>query len=462
MIFRAGCCALGTPVKKCIDQRRLTTLKKSWSRIFALAMGVPLLLMMLAACGGSGTTTGTTPTASGIIKVATDFPASGAEATDGLPAQNGAHLAVDEANASHLIPGYTLVFVPKDDVGASGIHDPSVGASNVESLIGDAEVAGIVGPFNSNVAQSEMPITNRAPIALISPSNTNTCLTQTTPDTGCTGANDQVPTLRPTGKVTYFRVATTDNHQGAVGADFLYKTKNYTTAYVIDDTETYGVGLASQFIKEFEAAGGKILGHDSIKATTDYTGELAKVAATKPAVIYFAGVEANGGLQIRKQMVTTPGLQNTPFAGGDGIQDSAFATAIGTTTGGPVFSTVAAVDATKVPSAATFIKNYTAKYGALGAYSAGAYDCMQILLLAIKAAVAAGDKPATSSSDSAGAQTFRQDVINFIQQTNYNGVTGHQSFDANGDTTNKTISVYQLAAVSGAPGWQYVTAETLP
>ena len=39
-------------------------MKKSWSRIFALTMGIPLLLAILAACG-SGTSSGggTTPTA---------------------------------------------------------------------------------------------------------------------------------------------------------------------------------------------------------------------------------------------------------------------------------------------------------------------------------------------------------------------------------------------------------------
>lgn len=438
-------------------------MKKSWSRIFALTMGIPLLLLILAGCGGSGTgSTGTTPTTNGIIKVATDFPVSGADATAGKPAENGARMAVDEANAAKLIPGYTLVFVPKDDVGASGAHDPTVGAGNVTSLIGDALVAGIVGPFNSNVAQAEMPIANQAPIVMISPSNTNTCLTQTAPDTGCTGANNQVPTLRPTGKVTYFRIATTDNHQGGVGADYLYKTLGYKTAYVIDDTETYGVGIANAFIKEWQSNGGKILGHDSIKSTTDYSGELAKVAAAKPDVVYYGGVEATGGLQIRKQMATTPGLTNTPFAGGDGIQDSAFATAIGTKNGGPVYSTVAAVDATKVAAAADFIKKYEAKYGPLGAYSAGGYDSMKILIQAIKSAIDGGAKPPANSGDSAGAKTFRQAVIDATAKTNYSGVTGHQSFDANGDTTNKTISVYQLADVNGSPGWKYVTAQTLP
>ena len=438
-------------------------MQKKWSRIFALAMGIPLLLVLLAACGGTGTT-GTTPTAAAnvVIKVATELPVSGAEATDGKPAENGAHMAVDEANAANFIPGYTLVFVPKDDVGASGTHDPTVGATNVTALIGDAQVAGIMGPFNSSVAKAEMPIANQAPIVLISPSNTNQCLTRRGADIGCVGPNDLISTLRPTGKVTYFRVATTDDHQGGVGADFLYKTQGYKTAYVIDDTETYGVGIANTFIKEYQADGGKVLGHDSIKKTTDYTGELTKVAAAKPDVIYFAGVEANGGLQIRKQMVSTAGLQKTPFAGGDGLQDSAFATAIGATTGGPVYSSVAAVDATKVPSAATFIANYKAKYGALGAYSAGGYDAMKILLAAIKAAIAGGAKAPTSSSDSATAQTFRQAVIDQVAKTDYNGVTGHQSFDANGDTTNKTVSIYQLATVNGAPGWQYVTAITLP
>src|SRR5713226_1876220 len=181
-------------------------MRRSWSRIFALTMGIPLLLAILAACG-AGTTGGgaATPTGSTIIKIATDLPTSGKDASSGKPAENGAHLAVDQANANHTIPGYTLVFVPKDDVGASGLHDPTVGAANVRALIGDALVAGVVGPFNSSVAKAEMPITNRAPLAQISPANTNPCLTKSTPESGCSGSSNLIPTLRPTGKVNYFR-----------------------------------------------------------------------------------------------------------------------------------------------------------------------------------------------------------------------------------------------------------------
>jgi branched-chain amino acid transport system substrate-binding protein len=160
-----------------------------------------------------------TPAGSTIIKIATELSTSGKDATNGKPAENGAHMAVDQANASHTIPGYTLVFVPKDDVGPSGTHDPTVGAANVTALASDALVAGIVGPFNSSVAKAEMPISNQAPIAQISPANTNPCLTKDTAASGCNGKNDLLPTLRPTGKVNYFRIATTDDHQGPAGAE---------------------------------------------------------------------------------------------------------------------------------------------------------------------------------------------------------------------------------------------------
>ena len=169
-------------------------------------------------------------------------------------------MAVDQANANHTIPNVTLVFDPKDDVGPSGLHDPTVGAANVTALISDAEVAGIVGPFNSSVAKAEMPITNQAPIAQISPANTNPCLTKDTAASGCSGANDLIPTLRPTGKVNYFRVATTDDHQGPAGADYCDKL-GYKSVYVINDAETYGIGIANAFVGEWQKLGLKLLGH---------------------------------------------------------------------------------------------------------------------------------------------------------------------------------------------------------
>src|SRR6266581_5758024 len=94
------------------------------------------------------------PTGSTIIKIATDLPVSGKDTSAGKPAENGARLAVDQANANHSIASYTLAFEPKDDVGPSGMHDPAVGARNVTAFVADALVAGIMGPLNSWVAMA--------------------------------------------------------------------------------------------------------------------------------------------------------------------------------------------------------------------------------------------------------------------------------------------------------------------
>ena len=40
--------------------------------------------------------------------------------------------------------------------------------------------------------------------------------------------------------------------------------------------------------------------------------------------------------------------------------------------------------------------------------------------------------------------SFRKAIINALKQTDYTGPTGHHTFDANGDTTNKVVSIFLL------------------
>jgi len=434
------------------------------SRIFALILGIPLLLAMLAACGAGTTGNGngggsSTNTGSTTIKIATDLPVSGGDASIGKPTENGARLALDQANTNKTIPGITLQLVANDDVGVGGVHDPNKGANNITSMIGDYLVAGVVGPFNSNVARAEMPIANNAPIPLISPSNTNPCLTQNTAASGCNGENDKIAVYRPTGKVTYFRVVTTDNLQGPAAADYLYQKQNYKKVYVIDDTETYGVGLAKYFIPEWQKLGGTVIDHKSVKSTNSYLGLLTEVASTHPDVIYFAGNFSTGGTLVRKQMSQVQGLQNVGFAGGDGIQDSSFATAVGTS-GGPVFATVPAVDPSASPAAKDFVTAYTAKYGTIGAYSAPAYEAMNVMIQGIKTALSKTSAP-KDSGDATQGKVFRQAVIDAIQHLSFDGILGHTGFDSNGDTTNKSLTIYQVANVNNQVGWKAVATQAV-
>jgi branched-chain amino acid transport system substrate-binding protein len=403
----------------------------------------------LAGCG-----TGSTAAVAGntTIKICTELPVSGADQSAGLPAQNGATLAVKQANANHTIPGYTIVLQNYDDVGPSGTHDATTGANNIRKAIGDALIGVCMGPFNSAVAAAEMPVANNAPLGLISPSNTNPSLTK--PSYG------QLGTLRPSGKVTYFRVSTTDDKQGPANADYLYKTLKLTKVYIIDDTEVYGKGIADAFEAEWKSLGGTVLGHVGLDKThTDFKPELTAAAAKGPDVIYYGGTDSDGGTLVRQQMGQVPGLEHTVYAGGDGLQTDSFAKTTGAAGIGTIV-TVASVNPDVLPTAATFKADFTKQFpnaADYGAYSANGYDATNIAIQAIKAAIAGGAKNPKDSNDAAGAKLFRQAVIDQIAKISYDGVTGHTTFDINGDTTNRVISIYKL----GSDGWDFVTQLTV-
>jgi branched-chain amino acid transport system substrate-binding protein len=110
-----------------------------------------------------------------VVKIGIDMPVSGADASTGIPTRNGAVKAIEEANSRR--PAVTFAAYDLDDA-VQGAHDPAQGAQNIKSFVSDSAVLAIVGPFNSNVAKAEIPITNDAGLAQISPSNTSTGLTK--------------------------------------------------------------------------------------------------------------------------------------------------------------------------------------------------------------------------------------------------------------------------------------------
>ena len=81
------------------------------------------------------------------------------------------------------------------------------------TLVTDPTVVGVVGPFNSGVAQVEIPISNAAGLTQCSPANTNTGLTYP-PDSAQYRPNNP-------DKINYIRVAAPDSIQGPAGADYV-------------------------------------------------------------------------------------------------------------------------------------------------------------------------------------------------------------------------------------------------
>jgi branched-chain amino acid transport system substrate-binding protein len=407
-------------------------------------------VLVIAGCSNTGTASGGASGGAGgkTITIGTEFPMSGAEQANGEPSANGVKLAIKQANAKSAVPGYTIGINVQDDA-VNGLHNPQQGATNLHTLVSDATVAGVVGPFNSNVAQAEIPIGNAAGLLQCSPANTNTTLTYP-PDSA---------QYRPTNpdKINYIRLAAPDSIQGPAGADYVYNDLKATSVYILDDTETFGVGVGNSFSDQFKKDGGTVTKRDSApKSTTDYTPLFTAAAAAKPAAVYLAGTTPNGmGLAI-KQGRTVPGFETIPFMGPDGVADLGPGGATGATitvagsAAHDVHGTVAGIH--DLPSGSTFVADYTAEFGkAPGAYSAASYACAQVIIAGIAKAVQAG-----TTDLAAIRETVRSNSV--AAGNSFDTVVGTVGFDKNGDITTPFMSFYKtdLTAAGGKGDWVYV------
>ncbi len=391
-------------------------------RFFAIAAAA----VLVAGCTSSTTTSqSSTSSNGGTIKIGVDLPVSGADASNGIPTRNGVILAVEQANAKGLPGGFKLAVSDLDDA-VQGVHDPNQGAQNVKTFISDTAVLAMVGPFNSNVAKAEIPLTNDAGLAQISPSNTNTGLTK----------GDDAKKLRTAHPDVnaYFRVCTTDDRQGAAGAQFA-KSLGFKKAFIIDDNETYGKGLADVFEQQFKAGGGSALGHEHItKGQQDFKALLTKIKSQAPDMIFFGGTTASGGGLLRKQMADV-GMKTTPYFGGDGISDAEFVKQTGAMANNS-FYTVAAPETSKLASAKAFVSAYKERFKEdVGPYSANAYTAANIEIAAVNKSLAAG----------ANKMPTRADVLKNVAATSgFESPIGNVGFDANGDTTAPILSLYKI------------------
>jgi branched-chain amino acid transport system substrate-binding protein len=381
---------------------------------------------------------GTARAAGGTIKIGIDFPLSGADASDGGPAANGVTLAVEQANKRGLPGGFKLETSVLDDA-VQGKHDPAAGAQNVKTFIADSAVLAMVGPFNSNVAKSEIPLTNDAGLVQISPSNTNDGLT----------VGDDAKKLREAHPDVnaYFRVCTRDSRQGAALAKFAQKL-GYKKMFVIDDNETYGKGLADSFAAAFASLGGKVLGHEHITANQqDFKALLTKAKSTSPDAVFYGGTTSTGGGLVRHQMGDV-GMTSVPYMGGDGISDGDVFVKSAGQMAKDVYFSIAAPDAEKLPSAKPFVAAYAARFKTpLGAYSANAYSAATIEIAAIAKAI----------KDDGGNMPTRAEVLKNVAATrDFDTPIGKVGFDANGDTTAPLLTLQTYG-----PGGKIVTIDQI-
>src|SRR5258706_608946 len=202
------------------------------------------------------------------VKIGHVGPLTGSIAHLGKDNENGARLAVEEANAAKIkIDGKDVkfTFVAEDDQA-----DPKVGTTVAQKLV-DAKVNGVVGHLNSGTSIPASSIYSQAGIPVISGSATN-------------------PKLTEQGYKTQFRVVGRDDQQGPAIALYLASSKKPKLVAVVDDATAYGEGIANEVEETLQASSIKVLPREKgTDKTTDWKAILTKLKGRNPDAVFYGG-----------------------------------------------------------------------------------------------------------------------------------------------------------------------------
>jgi len=338
----------------------------------------------------------------GTIRIGHVAPLTGGIAHLGKDNENGARLAIEQANAAKIkIGGKEVKFalVPEDDQA-----DPKVGTTVAQKLV-DAKVVGVVGHLNSGTSIPASSIYNQAGIPMISGSATN-------------------PKLTEQGFKGVFRVVGRDDQQGPAIASYLASERKPKVAAVIDDATAYGEGIANEVDKTLKAAGVKVLPREKgTDKTADWKAILTKIKGENPDAVFYGGMDATAGPLVKQGREL--GIQAV-FSFGDGACTDKMKELAGDAAEGMLCS-----QAGIPPQAASksFLEAYKARFNVDPIlYAPFTYDSTNLFIEAIKKA------------GSADPEKYLPE----LKKISFNGATGRIEFDDKGDRKDAEITIFTM------------------
>lgn len=406
-------------------------------RLFVLVSVLIAASMVLAACGGGGSSAKT-------LKIVSSLPMTGSSLTQTQTIVNAEQLRLAQANNTACGGKYQLTYQALDDAtAATGQWDGATETDNATKAAADPSVIAYLGTFNSGAAKLSIPIldqTQPGPLVMISPANTYAGLTKPGK-----GTPDEPDKYYPAKIRNYARVVTADDVQGKVDANFMFSQLGVKSVYILDDQQLYGKGVADVFEATAKSLGMNVLGHEGIDTkAADYKALMTKISTSNngaaPDGIFVGMVIDSNATQLLKDKVAIMGDNNkVKFMGPDGIQTQAMIDGSGKDVAEGIYASVAglAFPDNLTDAGKQFVKDYEAKYGKLTEpYSIYGYETMNVLLKAIENVCASGGDPSNRKAV--------RDAVFAIKD--FNGVLGTWSFDENGDTTLSDMTVYQAKA----------------
>jgi branched-chain amino acid transport system substrate-binding protein len=429
---------------------------RSLLRASAVACGALLLALPACIADSGAVPPGRT------ITIGVDLPLTGVEGPAGTATLNGVRFFVQR---HPVLDGFSISIDARDDpAGAS--QATARGLHNLDSLIAQPQVLAIIGPFDSNVARAQIPVANRAHLALVSPGTSSRCLTKepflpallnpARTAITCKAAGLPAPAeLRPTGVNNFFRLSTTDELQGPAAADYATKQLHLQRVAVLTDGEAYGQGLGDSFSARFIHLGGTVVAHMDLdpSKTIDAAAFLQAAKNDRAQGVYYGGTSSNHACVLRSQMTSVFGTDaQAPLLGGDGIALDPTCVGDAGASAADIYATVPAADAEHVDSASPVIAAFRTQYGRPADFGPGtiaAYDATGVVYDALDRAIraSAGNLPARDSI-----------VAELAATTAYSGSTGVFGFDPAGDTTQRLVSIFKPAGSDLDAGWTWITS----
>jgi len=349
-------------------------------------------LVAIAALVSTGLTSCSSADEEAAVKeliISTDLPLQGSSFDSNDSTNKAIELYLKQVG--YKAGDYTVKLKTYDNAtAAKGGWDDAKCAANAQAHVANANEVAVMGTYNSGCAKIIAPILNQAPggaMVMISHANTNPGLTKAW-DPG------EPEVYFPTGTRNYGRVCTTDDYQGSAAAQFA-QSIGVKSVYVLNDTQTYGQGVAQAFTTEARKIGLNVLssgdqGEGWDAKQTSYEALFTKIKALKPDMIYIAGIFDNNSGQLIKDKVKVLG-DNTKvkIMAPDGFTgypefnempeaDGAYLSFAG-------LSTELLLESNPSGAGATFLADYKAEYGTepVGSYPLYGVAAVQVILAAI-------------------------------------------------------------------------------
>jgi len=390
------------------------------------------LVLAVGGCGGAsrrGDGNGGPHGAANVVEVYSSLPLRGPPGAHGRAILGGIRLALHQAGGR--AGQYTLSLRSLDTSGsAAGGFSRTRVTVNARTAAADTRTVLYIGDFDSQASATSIPILNEAGVPQISPGSTYAGLTVAGPGT----RRGEPQEYYPGGRRTFFRIVPSDTMQAVAGLETM-KHDGCTKVAVVYDKRPYGNGLAAILQLDRSRYGVDIVSDTGIPSSQRLRAYARSLKRLGVDCFYFAGVSSTRAVQITRDVnAVLPGAR---ILGGEGICTSSYTNpadgGVPAAVAPRIECTMAVQSVVSYPGAGRFLDAYRALYGAgePDPYAIYGYEAMKLALDTIASLGSQGNDKAAVRAALRATRT-RQSVL------------GSYGFDANGDTTLRSVGLYRV------------------